>query len=254
MVQTGGAEVTADIAREVGAWVAGVGAGVRVGGRDVRRGESRVGGGRGHGLWWGRHHLVHLAQVVHLVHLVHLAHLRHLIKLVELVHLLQRGVMLRGVEEAGLGGSSGGSGSGSMLLVPSARVGVVVYPRVARQLVGATEALGAARELAGVRLLARVGADVSGLVLEAVEGLVAQRALVGARQVGTMVLVLLLHCVGHGGDSGSGGGHGRIGLHAGVDVRGGCMGAGRDGRGRRRVGGRWIQQIGKSDSGRCALH
>jgi hypothetical protein len=51
------------------------------------------------------------------------------------------------------------------------------------QLVGSREALGAAGELAGVRLLARVRPDVSGLVLETVEGLVAQWALVGSGQV-----------------------------------------------------------------------
>ena len=37
-----------------------------------------------------------------------------------------------------------------------------------------------------MRLFARVRPDVAGLVLEAVEGLVAQRALVRARQVGAV--------------------------------------------------------------------
>jgi len=70
-----------------------------------------------------------------------------------------------------------------VLLVALPRVGVVVYPRVAGQLVGARELLAAAGELAGVRLLTRVGADVTSLVLEAVEGLVAQGALVGSREL-----------------------------------------------------------------------
>lgn len=71
-----------------------------------------------------------------------------------------------------------------LALVTTTRVGVVVDPRVPGQLVGARKLLGAAWELAGVRLLAGVGANVSCLVLEAVEGLVAERALVRARQLG----------------------------------------------------------------------
>ena len=71
-----------------------------------------------------------------------------------------------------------------LALVTTTRVGVVVDPRVPGQLVGARKLLGAARELAGMRLLAGVSADMSGLVLEAVEGLVAERALVRARQLG----------------------------------------------------------------------
>jgi hypothetical protein len=70
-----------------------------------------------------------------------------------------------------------------LALVASPGVGVAVYPRVPGQLVGARELLAAARELAGMRLLAGVGADVSSLVLQAVEGLVAERALVGARKL-----------------------------------------------------------------------
>lgn len=71
-----------------------------------------------------------------------------------------------------------------LALVTTARVGVVVDSRVPGELVGAGELLGAAGELACVRLLAGVGADMSGLVLEAVEGLVAEGALVRARQLG----------------------------------------------------------------------
>jgi hypothetical protein len=70
-----------------------------------------------------------------------------------------------------------------LALVASPGVGVAVYPGVPGQLVGAGELLAAARELAGMRLLAGVSADVSGLMLQAVEGLVAERALVGTGQL-----------------------------------------------------------------------
>ena len=73
-----------------------------------------------------------------------------------------------------------------MLLVAATRVGIVVDARVTRQFVRSAEALGAARELAGVRLFASVRPDVAGLVLEAVEGLVAQRTLVRTWQVGAV--------------------------------------------------------------------
>ncbi len=55
-------------------------------------------------------------------------------------------------------------------LVAPTRVGVVVDSRVTGELVGSGELLAAAGELAGVRLLVGVRADVPGLVLEAVEG------------------------------------------------------------------------------------
>lgn len=77
-----------------------------------------------------------------------------------------------------------------LALVAASRVGVVMDSRVAGQLIRARELLTAARKLAGVRLLASVSADVSSLVLEAVEGLVAQRALVRARQLGGAALGL----------------------------------------------------------------
>jgi hypothetical protein len=67
-------------------------------------------------------------------------------------------------------------------LVASTRVRVVVNSRVTGELVGSGELLAAARELAGVRLLAGVSADMSRLVLKTVEGLVAERALVRARE------------------------------------------------------------------------
>jgi hypothetical protein len=65
-------------------------------------------------------------------------------------------------------------------------------PRVPGQLVGSGEALGAALELAGVRLLAGMGSNVSGLVLEAVEGLVAERALVGTGEIWSLLAVVSL--------------------------------------------------------------
>lgn len=73
-----------------------------------------------------------------------------------------------------------------------------MYPRVPGQLVGSREALRAAGKLADVRLLARVRPDVTGLVLETVEGLVAERALVRARQVGTFLSSMLLAAANHG--------------------------------------------------------
>lgn len=51
------------------------------------------------------------------------------------------------------------------------------------QLIAAREPLAATRECASVGLLAGVSANVPGLVLQAVEGLITQRALVGARQL-----------------------------------------------------------------------
>ena len=68
-------------------------------------------------------------------------------------------------------------------LVASTRVGVVVNSRVTGELVGSGELLAAARELAGMRLLTSVSANVSRLVLKTVEGLVAERALVRPREL-----------------------------------------------------------------------
>lgn len=68
-------------------------------------------------------------------------------------------------------------------LVASPRVRVVVNTGVAGELIRARELLAAAGELAGMRLLASVSADVSSLMLETVEGLVAERALVRSRQL-----------------------------------------------------------------------
>ena len=58
-----------------------------------------------------------------------------------------------------------------------------MYSRVASQLIGSAETFAAARELACVRLLSGVCSNVSCLMFESVEGSVAQRALVGAREV-----------------------------------------------------------------------
>jgi hypothetical protein len=58
-----------------------------------------------------------------------------------------------------------------------------VNARVACELIRSRELFAAARELAGVRLFSSVSADVSGLMLEAVEGLIAERALVRSGQL-----------------------------------------------------------------------
>jgi hypothetical protein len=76
-------------------------------------------------------------------------------------------------------------------LVTSSRVGVVVYPGVTGELVGAGEALGATWILAGMGFLAGMCADMPGLMFEAVEGPVAERALVRSGEV-------LVHLVGGG--------------------------------------------------------
>lgn len=142
-------------------------------------------------LVWRLHHLVQVAHLVHLPHLVHLVHLIHLVHLVDLIHLIE---LLHGwvVVHAGLHRCSRSLRRSTMLLVSATRVWVAVDARVARQFVGPAEPLRATRELAGVRLLASVCTNVSRLVLQTMEGLVAKRALVGSRQIRT-VLVLILH-------------------------------------------------------------
>ena len=227
VMHTSGTEIAADVARQIGARVAGIGTRVAMRWGHVWRRQSRIGRRRAHRLGRRRHHLIHLVHLIHVAHLVHLSHLIHLVDLVHLIHLAHLVQLLQGwvlmlvvVEETGLGGSGGSSGGNGMLLVASARVGVIVYSRVSSQLVGSAEALGAAGKLARVWLLARVGANVSRLMFKAVKSLVAQRTLVWTRQVRTMILVLRLHRMRHGRDSGSSSGHGgRVGLDAGVDVR-----------------------------------
>jgi len=77
-----------------------------------------------------------------------------------------------------------------LILVSPPGVGVVVYPRVSSQLIAAGELLGATGKVASMGLLAGVSANVPGLVFQAVEGLVTERALVGARQfVGALCLL-----------------------------------------------------------------
>lgn len=51
------------------------------------------------------------------------------------------------------------------------------------QLIGATEAFGAAGELAGMRLLAGMGANMASLVFQTMESPITERALVGTREI-----------------------------------------------------------------------
>lgn len=82
-----------------------------------------------------------------------------------------------------LTGSGSSSGRDVLRLVTPSRVGVVVDARVPGQLVRTAETLGAAGILAGMGLLARMRSNVSGLVLETVEGSIAEGALVGTGEV-----------------------------------------------------------------------
>lgn len=119
-----------------------------------------------------------------------------------------------------------GSGSGGLvLLVAPPRVGVVVYPRMAGELVGAAEAFRASGEGTGMGLLSSVGPDVAGLVLKTMEGLLAEGTLVGARELvlaGGIVLGVLEERSheAHGGS-----GHGRVGRGRGLlgSVSGGAV-------------------------------
>lgn len=146
-----------------------------------------------------------LVQLVHLVHLVHLAQLAHVTELLHLVHLIELLQVVellecRVVVHASLHCGGGCCRCCHMLLIAASRVGIVVDTRVPRELVRSAEALRAAWELASVRLLARVRADMSRLVLQTVEGLVAQGTLVRSWQVGAMFILTLhtgRHC-GHG--------------------------------------------------------
>lgn len=141
-------------------------------------------------------HLVHLVHLLHVVHLIDLVHLVHLVELIEVAHLAQLLLeQMRLISTVALDGCRSGSRS-DMLLVAATRVGVVVDARVSCKLVGSAKSLRASRELASVRLLSSVRANVSRLVLESVECLVAQRALVRAREVGSVFVLVL-----HGGDA-----------------------------------------------------
>ena len=55
----------------------------------------------------------------------------------------------------------------------SSRIRIIVYSRMSRQFVRSTEPFGTPGELADVWLFSGVGSDVSRLMLEPVEGLVA---------------------------------------------------------------------------------
>lgn len=70
-----------------------------------------------------------------------------------------------------------------LTLVATTRVGVVVDSRVPGQFIGARELFAATRELAGVWFLTRVSADMSCLVLEAMECLVTERTFVRTRKL-----------------------------------------------------------------------
>lgn len=71
--------------------------------------------------------------------------------------------------------------------VSSLGVGVVVYPRMTSQLVGAGELLATSGELASMGLLAGVSSNVPRLMLETVEGLVAHGTLVRSRELSRSV-------------------------------------------------------------------
>ena len=73
---------------------------------------------------------------------------------------------------------------------------------VSGQLVGSREAFCASRELTGVWLLASVCSNVSGLMLKAVEGLIAEWTLVWSRQILSLVLMLTSDHGGHHADCG----------------------------------------------------
>lgn len=70
-----------------------------------------------------------------------------------------------------------------VLLLPSLDVGTLVDSNVPRQLVAPREPLVAPSVVTGVRLLSGVGSDVTGLMLESIEGSVAERALVRSRDL-----------------------------------------------------------------------
>ena len=87
---------------------------------------------------------------------------------------------------------------------------------MARQLVRSTEALRAARKLTGVWLLASVSANMSGLVLQSMKCLIAERALVWARKLVRSVVggLSILHIVGERGHEADGSGCHTITLYA----------------------------------------
>jgi hypothetical protein len=77
------------------------------------------------------------------------------------------------------------------------------------QLIRSAEALGAAWKLAHMRLLARVSANVSGLVFESVEGFGTDRTLVRSGQVLSWFFLLRRRILNGGShQTDAGGGHG----------------------------------------------
>jgi hypothetical protein len=74
-----------------------------------------------------------------------------------------------------------------VLFVGTTGVGVGVDTGVTGELIRTRESLCASGECTRVRLLSSVCPDVSGLVLETVERLLAQRTLVGSRKLGAVV-------------------------------------------------------------------
>jgi hypothetical protein len=110
--------------------------------------------------------------------------------------------------------SEGGGGGDLMGFLVSARVGIVMDARVSSQLVGSTEALTTTRKCAGMRLLSCMSANMSGLVFQPMESPVAQRTLVGTREVLPLVGVggLRGHC---GRQQADGGSHVAVGLREG---------------------------------------
>jgi hypothetical protein len=78
------------------------------------------------------------------------------------VHLLHRSVV---VHQARLHDGGGGLGGDMVLLVPTSGVGIAVNAGVTGEFVRSAETLRAAGELAGVRLLAGMCSNVSGLML-----------------------------------------------------------------------------------------
>jgi len=88
-------------------------------------------------------------------------------------------------------GDSSLVGSSMLALAPS-RVRVVVDSGVSGELVRARETFCATGESAGMGLLSRVSADVTGLVLQPVEGLVTEGALVRTGEVLARLLLGLL--------------------------------------------------------------
>lgn len=86
---------------------------------------------------------------------------------------------------------SGSEGSLLLVLIASPRIGVCMNPRVAGELVRATEPFRASWKCAAMRLLTSMCADVSSLVLQSVECFITERTLVGPRKLWPSIL----HCI-----------------------------------------------------------